>query len=199
MRHMLGRYLRFMLISNEDDAPRAVMRDDHQRRTARAARAPMPRARTTRDRKRHPARRLARRVDVGYIRSIDPPRGVGSSFVDVAALGAKPAFMVDVRGGRGRKERVDAVAAGDRLVDLRLPHWRRRSGCAAALDDGGARVPAVEQVAGEVDRGRAPGHPPDLHPCAPQVGRADSDDRVALSLSRGHGPRDAVAARGRWR
>jgi hypothetical protein len=38
------------------------------------------------------------RVGVGYIRTIDPPLGGGSSFVQVAALGAKPALMVNTPG-----------------------------------------------------------------------------------------------------
>lgn len=38
------------------------------------------------------------RVDVAYIRTIDPLLDGGSSFVQVAALGAKPAFMVNTPG-----------------------------------------------------------------------------------------------------
>ena len=37
-------------------------------------------------------------VTVGYIRSIDPQLGGGSGFVQVSALGAKPAFMVNTPG-----------------------------------------------------------------------------------------------------
>jgi hypothetical protein len=38
------------------------------------------------------------RVGVAYIRSIDPDLGGGSSFVQIAALGAKPALMVNTPG-----------------------------------------------------------------------------------------------------
>lgn len=38
------------------------------------------------------------RVSVGYIRSIDPQLGGGSAFVQVSALGAKPAFVVNTPG-----------------------------------------------------------------------------------------------------
>ena len=38
------------------------------------------------------------RVSVGYIRSIDPQLSGGSEFVQVSALGAKPAFMVNTPG-----------------------------------------------------------------------------------------------------
>lgn len=44
-----------------------------------------------------PAGSLAR-VSVGYIRSIDPLLDGGSSFIQVSALGAKPAFMVNTPG-----------------------------------------------------------------------------------------------------
>ncbi len=63
------------------------------------------------------------RVGVGYIRTIDPDLGGGSSFVQVSALGARPAFMVNTPGSVRIAEWTPLVTHA--LRDRGVPQPRR--------------------------------------------------------------------------
>ena len=63
------------------------------------------------------------RVGVGYIRSIDPDMGGGSSFLQVSALGARPAFMVNTPGSVRIAEWTPLVTHA--LRDRGVPQPRR--------------------------------------------------------------------------